>query len=456
MTVFSSNAELLVISRKKFIRRWLAFALAVNDIVCICAAFTLAGIFRLGFISETQLTNILAVSLPIFIGIAINSRAYGTTALATFWISYSRTASAFIFAMGAVLLTAFFLKASADFSRIIFGSGVILALILLFIGRWLISQISKYLLNNNPIAEIIICDQMNIKYTGNAPMIDAVAQNLQPDLAKADIIQRLGDITKDLDRVIVHCPPKDRQAWAFTLKALDINAEIVIPELTDLAPVALNRRDGHIALMVSQGPLKWNERMVKRIFDLLCAIITIPILFIPMIITAILICIESRGPALFSQQRIGLDNRSFTIWKFRSMRTEHSDALGERSTGRDDDRITRIGAFIRRTSIDELPQIFNVLNGTMSMVGPRPHAIGSRAENMLFWDIDPRYWHRHAIKPGLTGLAQVRGFRGATEKREDLEGRLQSDLDYRADWSLWNDIKIILLTFRVLIHKNAY
>lgn len=457
MNSLAATKDIIAISRKKILRRWLALGLAVNDIICICAAFVLAGMFRLGFMmSESQLTNILAVSLPIYVGIAINTRSYGTTALSTFWVSYSRSAAAFIFAMGAVLLTAFFLKASADFSRVIFATGVVLALLFLFIGRWLLSQLSKKLLNNQPMAEVIIVDEIAVEKSSDTPIIDAVAENLKPDLTNADIIQRLGLITQDMDRIIVHCKPENRQAWAFTLKALDVNAEIVTPELSDLAPIALNRRDGHIALMVSQGPLRLSERVIKRGFDILCALIAIPLLIIPMIITAIAIRIESPGPVIFSQQRIGLGNISFKIYKFRSMRIETSDSKGERSTSRDDDRITRVGAFIRKCSMDELPQIFNVLLGTMSMVGPRPHAIGSRAENMLFWDIDARYWHRHAIKPGLTGLAQVRGFRGATEKREDLEERLQSDLDYRANWSLWSDIKIILMTFRVLMHQNAY
>ncbi len=146
----------------------------------------------------------------------------------------------------------------------------------------------------------------------------------------------------------------------------------------------------------------------------------------------------------------------FKMLKFRSMRAERSDQAGNASTARDDDRITRVGRLIRSTSIDELPQLINVLLGDMSIVGPRPHAIGSRAANKLFWEIDERYWHRHATKPGLTGLAQVRGFRGATDHESDLTNRLQADLEYLNHWSIWKDIQIILMTFKVLVHKNAY
>jgi lipopolysaccharide/colanic/teichoic acid biosynthesis glycosyltransferase len=118
--------------------------------------------------------------------------------------------------------------------------------------------------------------------------------------------------------------------------------------------------------------------------------------------------------------------------------------------------VTRIGRFIRRTSIDELPQLVNVLLGDMSIVGPRPHAIGSQAGEKLFWEVDERYWLRHALKPGLTGLAQVRGLRGATEHESDLADRLDADLEYLRGWSLWRDLRILVATAKVVIHHRAY
>src|SRR3546814_2543983 len=120
---------------------------------------------------------------------------------------------------------------------------------------------------------------------------------------------------------------------------------------------------------------------------------------------------------------MGRGNRIFRILKFRSMRVEATDANGARSASRDDDRITRVGKFIRATSIDELPQLINVLSGEMSLVGPRPHALGSTAGNELFWRVDRQYWHRHALKPGITGLAQIRGFRGATHPKHAIVNR---------------------------------
>lgn len=143
---------------------------------------------------------------------------------------------------------------------------------------------------------------------------------------------------------------------------------------------------------------------------------------------------EDGGPILFRQRRLGRGNRYFPIYKLRTMRVEGSDAEGSRSTGRDDDRITAIGKFLRRTSMDELAQLVNVLKGEMSIVGPRPHALGSQAGEKLFWQVDNRYWQRHSLRPGITGLAQVRGFRGATDS-----GKPTCPPDCRPISSTWPD-----------------
>ena len=144
------------------------------------------------------------------------------------------------------------------------------------------------------------------------------------------------------------------------------------------------------------------------------------------------------------------------ILKFRTMHMALSDHKADRLTEKDDPRVTRIGAFLRRTSIDELPQLFNVLKGDMSIVGPRPHAAAAKAAQSLYWEVDERYWARHCIKPGMTGLAQVRGHRGPTDRHEDLINRLQSDLEYVTNWSIWRDLRIIVATLRVLAHDNAF
>ena len=151
-----------------------------------------------------------------------------------------------------------------------------------------------------------------------------------------------------------------------------------------------------------------------------------------------------------------MGNRLFPMYKFRSMYTDRLDHNASKLTTRNDSRVTRVGKIIRATSIDELPQLLNVIRGDMSIVGPRPHATGALAGDALYWEVATHYWSRHAVKPGLTGLAQVKGFRGNTETSLDLMNRLQADLDYLEEWSLARDISLIFKTFSVLIHKNAF
>ena len=172
-----------------------------------------------------------------------------------------------------------------------------------------------------------------------------------------------------------------------------------------------------------------------------------------LLLVALVIVVESRGAPVFKQRRSGYRGAPFVIFKFRSM-TVREDGATIVQAVRDDVRITRFGRFIRRTSIDELPQLFNVLNGDMSLVGPRPHAL---AHDEYYGALVPGYAARFHAKPGITGLAQVRGLRGQTETVEDMAARVEKDLDYIRTWSLVSDIKILVLTvFTFLFHPTAY
>lgn len=441
---------------KKQKRHSIALLLIVTDIVAIALAFALASQIRLGGIDTGQFVPILSAILPIYLAIALNKNGYGPDATMDFGYSFRKSAFAFCFACSSLLLIAFFLKVSEDFSRIVLGAGALLGLINLSATRFSVTRLGAKLLGGQPFASLAIHDGVALPKSADQLAIDARKAGLCPDPADRESLNRLGEFSTGMDRVVVYCQQADRQRWAFALKSLNIHAEIVIPELAKLAPLALSSHHGATTLLLSSDPLGLSQRLTKRSFDI-CIALTASMFVVPLLtLIAIAIKIESTGPAFFRQERIGIANRTFTIWKLRSMRAESSDANGDRSASRDDDRLTKIGRFIRKTSIDELPQLWNVLRGDMSIVGPRPHAPGSRAENLLFWDIDERYWHRHAVKPGLTGLAQIRGYRGSTEVREDVTNRLQADLEYVAKWSLVGDIRIILQTFGVLSHKNAF
>jgi len=171
-----------------------------------------------------------------------------------------------------------------------------------------------------------------------------------------------------------------------------------------------------------------------------------------MIAGALLVKLTSPGPVFFLQKRYGLDGKEILVWKFRSMRTCDNGPVVKQAT-KGDPRVTAIGRILRRTSLDELPQLFNVIGGSMSLVGPRPHA---SAHNEQYRSLIRGYMMRHKVKPGITGLAQVLGSRGETDTLEKMEARIQLDHRYIREWSLWMDLKIILKTFYVVLKHEAY
>lgn len=207
----------------------------------------------------------------------------------------------------------------------------------------------------------------------------------------------------------------------------------------------------------SELPLRGWSPLIKRCEDLVLASIAL-VLFAPlMALVALAIRLDSKGPVLFRQKRYGYNNRLIWVFKFRSMYTERTDANAERQTTRDDDRITRVGRFIRKTSIDELPQLFNVLAGSMSMVGPRPHATATKAAGIPFEEAVSEYSSRHRVKPGITGWAQINGYRGETDTLHKIKKRVEYDLEYIAKWSVWFDLYILFRTVpAVLLTKEVY
>ncbi|WP_116136246.1 undecaprenyl-phosphate glucose phosphotransferase [Trinickia diaoshuihuensis] len=202
------------------------------------------------------------------------------------------------------------------------------------------------------------------------------------------------------------------------------------------------------------SPVPPSALIKKDLFDRLFAAAALIALAPVMIAIAIAVKLSSPGPVFFKQRRKGVDGRVFTIYKFRSMRVHAQKAGVVEQAKRGDPRVTRVGAFLRRTSLDELPQFINVLRGEMSVVGPRPHAI---EHDNLYQPIVQGYIHRYRIKPGITGWAQVNGFRGETERVEKMEQRVAHDLYYLRNWSFRLDMRIILATiFKGLRHTNAY
>jgi putative colanic acid biosynthesis UDP-glucose lipid carrier transferase len=207
-------------------------------------------------------------------------------------------------------------------------------------------------------------------------------------------------------------------------------------------------------LTLSETPLTGVSRLAKSIEDVTLSVLILLLLSPILLAVAVAIKYDSSGPVFFRQKRAGWNGNTFRIWKFRSMYVQQSsDNETLKQAEKNDPRVTKVGAFIRKTSLDELPQLFNVLTGDMSLVGPRPHAVQHDEEYSEGID---DYYARHNIKPGITGLAQVRGYRGETKEIDQMTKRIESDIEYINNWSIWLDLSILLRTTKAFTGKSAY
>lgn len=431
-------------------------ALLVADIAMLVAGFALAGYFYLGSVIGSDALLVAQLILPVFLTIALYNGAYSMDALIRPYFGMLRAAVALVLSFAAVVFIAFYTKSSSEFSRVSFTFGLAFALFALLWCRLQLRDFVRWRCGDTVVNELLIDDGGPALDLPDVACLAVGPAGLRPDPADPRALDRIGMVLRNIDRVIVSCPPERRAVWAMILKSANIIGEVVDEDVELLGAQGARHAGGNGLLLVSVGPLGLRARVIKRLFDLGLASLALAALAPVMLAVAVAIWIEDGRPILFAQPRVGRGNRFFTMLKFRSMTAAQADRHGDASTGRDDDRITRVGEFIRRTSIDELPQLINVLRGDMSLVGPRPHAIGSLAGDKYFWEVDDRYWQRHALKPGLTGLAQIRGWRGTTEHESDLAGRLNADLEYLSGWSLWRDCRILFATLRVVVHERAY
>jgi len=208
------------------------------------------------------------------------------------------------------------------------------------------------------------------------------------------------------------------------------------------------------AINLAASPITDLRVLPKRVFDRLFALAALTALAPVMLVIAAAVKINSPGPVFFRQKRKGIDGHQFEIYKFRSMKMHKEEHGKITQATRRDPRITAVGAFLRRTSLDELPQFINVLRGEMSVVGPRPHAL---EHDDIYKDLVKGYMHRYRIKPGITGWAQINGYRGETDRIEKMMGRVKLDLYYMQHWTFWLDIKIVVLTlWKGFVGSNAY
>lgn len=375
----------------------------------------------------------------------------------------------------------FFLKISADYSRFWLGtwyaSGLGLILILRIVASRLIRRWSRNgrierravivgggknaetlirAIEQQPDNDIRICgifddrdDKRSPPIVAGYPKLGTVAELIEfARIARIDMMIVSLPLTAEA-RVLTML----RKLWVLPI---DIRLSAHNNQMR-FRPRAYSYIGSVPMLDIFDRPIHDWDSVAKRVFDIVFSLIGIVVFSPVMIATAIAIKLDSRGPVLFKQKRHGFNNEVIEVYKFRSMYQEQCDPAARNVVTKDDPRVTRVGRFIRKTSIDELPQFFNALFGSLSLVGPRPHAVAAEAHNRLFDEVVDGYFARHRVKPGVTGWAQINGWRGELDTEEKIRKRTEYDLHYIENWSLWFDLKILVLTpIRLLNTENAY
>lgn len=311
------------------------------------------------------------------------------------------------------------------------------------------------------------CRLLRLQYLPQLSLVgvanDLGAQRRSGELPYLGSLDDLVEIAArgEIDQVFISLSAVSREQLDEVLEALSsvaVDVSLIPSEAVMLAPdYRVNFLGDLPVLTLWQRPQRDADVLIKRLEDLFVAAVGLLVLLPVLLLTALAIKLTSAGPVLFVQQRFGFNNREIGVIKFRSMYVDRQDQTGAARTRRNDRRITSVGRIIRKLSIDELPQLWNVLRGDMSIVGPRPHAVHMKVGDLYYFDAVKGYRGRHRVKPGVTGLAQVRGLRGEIETIDRAKQRVEFDRHYIDNWSLMLDFRIIAETMlTVAFDKNAY
>lgn len=378
---------------------------------------------------------------------------------------------------GALFSIGFLSKTSANFSRLIVVNWGLLAFALLMLERLFLRAALRLMRNsgsNTRSLAIVGTGQtareiaLQVKNAGWAGLnfCGHFANSGEDSGRSGDDFIELAGSTSDLvalaregrlDYVYIALPARaETEIMRLIGDLADTTASVyVVPDLFlfRLAHARWINFDGTPIVSVYESPFDGMNAWLKRAEDLVLSALILGVVLVPMILIALAIKLTSSGPVLFKQRRYGLNGKVVWIWKFRTM-TANEDGDTVTQAKRDDARVTRLGTFLRRTSLDELPQFLNVLSGQMSVVGPRPHAV---AHNEQYRKLIPGYMLRHKVKPGITGLAQINGWRGETDTLYKMQRRVECDLEYMRNWSIWLDLKIVLISVaKGFVNKNAF
>lgn len=434
----------------------LAFIAGLVDFLLIVAGSYVAHWLR--FNDWFMLDHYLVATLVVAVVLVVCQMMLGTYLSwrgRHLWVQLGRMFVGWLLALAVVASIAVLLKVAENYSRIWLVSTLAVALAFVTVFRIIVFLILRNLrIHGRNLKRVLVIEMENAA----APLRSVLEELPEQGYTVAGFFPLRHDegwydeLRVKVQECGVHevwlCLPLNQgEAIKSVMYALRHHTVDVryLPDLGDLP--LLNHRISNIgglyALDISRSPMEGPARIVKRLEDLILGSM-ISVLILPVcLVIAIAIKLTSKGPVIFKQYRMGINGRRFKVYKFRSMEVheESSGQVTQASFG--DPRITRLGAFLRRSSLDELPQFYNVLQGRMSIVGPRPHAL---AHNEYYKDLVESYMQRHKVKPGITGWAQVNGLRGETDTVEKMERRVQYDLWYIDNWSLALDLKIIALT----------
>ena len=462
-----------------------AFLVAVSDFCLVLGAAALAFAAYSGVMDRTLaepghhvMTSFLAATL--FVGMFERLDGYSLKQLSRLEWQLTRIAVAWMFALAVLLFLAFLSKTSETYSRGWALAWVMATPVLLLIGRSLLHAATNtraaggYLARNiaivgagdegqRLIARLRHGQDKGVVIVG---VFDDRKSRLPPSVCGLAVRGTTDDLLSlarqaPVDEVVIALPldaERRLKCLCDKMKALAIDVRLSIEPLTENFQVrGIAYVGGVPVLEMVNRPLKHWRAVVKLIEDKLFSLFLLVLVGPLMALIAIMIKLDSYGPVFFVQKRFGFNNGVIQVLKFRTMYVNRGDPSGARRTVRNDPRVTCFGRILRWLSFDELPQLINVVRGDMSLVGPRPHAVAMKAGDRLYCEAVERYLHRHRVKPGITGWAQVNGLRGEVDTLEKAHARVALDLYYIEHWSPWLDLKILLKTAGILTSgENAY
>lgn len=452
----------------------LAMVQRLLDALLICLAMVLAGGLRNVSMDRDYLI-VVSLAVLIFLLFAETKGLYKSWRTENLRDEISGVVVVWFAVVISLVVLAFATKMSAFYSRVVIGSWALLvpfAMALLRVGYRSLLRAFRADGRNTRTVAFAGCGSAAQKMAAHIKSMPWMGLNVlgvfddrAPERLKSDAVQLLGDLQNlvtrvrsgEVDIVYVTLPMHaERRIIQLVDQLADTTASVfMVPDffVFDLFNASWSTVAGLPVVGVYESPLYGIDGGLKRAEDVLLGGLILMLISPVMLLIAVGIKLTSPGAVLFKQRRYGLKGEIVEVWKFRSM-TVCEDGERVVQAHKNDGRVTSFGAFLRRTSLDELPQFINVLQGQMSIVGPRPHAV---AHNEEYRRLIHGYMLRHKVKPGITGWAQVNGWRGETDTLDKMQGRVDCDLAYVRDWSLWLDIKIIFMTlFKGFFGKNVY